>query len=195
MVKGNSAAVREGHNAVLDALDGSKQPDGILAHCRYLNGVVLYPYMALGQAARMDTHNYDPRGGTPLYDQTVVTLATVVAKAQELMDAGVPTRTVTLIVTDGADQHSHQHNSDDVKTVVEDMLRTEMHIVAGMGIDDGGYTDFRQVFQNMGIQDEWILTPGNTPSEIRAAFLLFSQSAVAVSQTSGQLAGVGGFGS
>ena len=38
-----------------------------------------------------------------------------------------------------------------------------------MGIDDG-QTDFCEVFREMGIRDEWILLPGNSASEIRAAF-------------------------
>jgi hypothetical protein len=50
-----------------------------------------------------------------------------------------------------------------------------------MGIADGS-TDFKQVFRDMGIPDEWILTPGNTNSEIRKAFQIFSKSAVRASQ-------------
>ena len=34
----------------------------------------------------------------------------------------------------------------------------------------------------MGIPDRWILTPGNSASEIRRAFAVFSQSAVRASQ-------------
>ena len=44
----NAQAVRDGHNLVLDALAASKQKDGVLAHTRYLNGNVLYPYCGLG---------------------------------------------------------------------------------------------------------------------------------------------------
>jgi len=57
------------------------------------------------------------------------------------------------------------------------MLAQENHIVAAMGISDGT-TDFREVFRKMGIADRWILTPGNSASEIRRAFSVFSQSAV-----------------
>ena len=62
------------------------------------------------------------------------------------------------------------------------MLMQETHIVAAMGIDDGGLTDFRSVFREMGFHDEWILTPANNPSDIRRAFQVFSQSAVRASQ-------------
>lgn len=191
---GNAQAVRGGHNAVLDALMQSKQKDNILIHNRYLNGFVLYPYCLIDQAIRMTPQNYDPNEGTPLYDQTLVLLGTVLAKTQEFADNGVPVRTVSLIITDGADCHSMRADAKSVASVIGDMLRSENHIIAGMGIDDG-YTDFRQVFQEMGIRDEWILTPGNSDSEIRKAFQIFSQSAVRVSQAAGNLKSVGGFGS
>jgi len=103
---GNAQAVREGHNLVLDALAASKQKDSVLVHTRYLNGTVLFPYCGLSGAVRMDSRNYDPSSGTPLYDQSVVLLGTVLAKSREFALAGVPTRTVTLIITDGADEGS-----------------------------------------------------------------------------------------
>jgi len=195
-VTGNTEAVREGHNLVLDALSGSKQKASILVLCRYLNGFVLYPYAPLDQAVRMDTHNYDPSQGTPLYDQSVVLLGTVLTKAQSFEDSGVPCRTVTLIITDGADEHSRRQTPASVRAIVRDMLQTENHIIAGMGIDDGGKTDFRRVFQEMGIDDRWILTPGNSPTELRRAFNVFSQSAVRASQGGASFshAAAGGFG-
>lgn len=190
---GNIQAVRGGHNSVLDALTTSNQQDNILVHTRYLNGSVLFPYCPLAQAVRMDTQNYDPNQGTPLYDQTVVLLGTVLAKAQEFADHGVPVRTVTLLITDGADAHSVRATAKSVSAIVQDMFKTETHIVAAMGIDDG--TNFRQVFQEMGIRDEWILTPGNSDHEIRQAFQVFSQSAIRLSQGANfSQSGLGGFG-
>ena len=178
---GNKVSVIEGHNLVLDALSKTKQVDGILAHTRYLNGEVLFPYSPLDQAVQMDARNYQPNKGTPLYDQTFVLLGTVVAKAQEFSDIGVPVRTVTLIITDGADEHSRRHTAASVRKLVRELLLTEMHIIAAMGVDNGS-TNFHQVFEEMGILPQWVLTPGNTPSELRAAFQFFSQSAVRASQ-------------
>src|SRR5574341_1966391 len=85
---GNATVVREGHNQVLAALRGSKQKSSVLVHTRYLNGKILFPYCGVDQAVELDTQNYDPNLGTPLYDQTVVLLGTVLAKAQEFQDAG-----------------------------------------------------------------------------------------------------------
>ncbi len=178
---GNTGNVRAGHNVVLDALSESKQSDELLVHTRLLNGEVIYPFGPLDQAVRLDAGNYDPRYGTPLYDQSLVVLGGVLAKSQEFADNGVPVRTVTLIVTDGEDIHS-RHTAADVAVVVRAMLAQENHIIAAMGIDDG-HTSFRDVFAQMGILPQWILTPGNTDSEIRKAFQVFSQSAVRASQS------------
>jgi hypothetical protein len=191
---GNVQAVRGGHNSVLDALADCQQNDNIFIHNRYLNGKVLYPYCPLPQAVRMTPKNYNPCEGTPLYDQTVILLGTVLAKAQEFADNGVPVRTITLIITDGGDTNSVRANPHDVSSIIQDMLQDENHIIAAMGIDDG-YTDFRQIFKEMGIRDEWILTPGNSDSEIRQAFQVFSQSAIRVSQSATNLGSLGGFGS
>lgn len=174
---GNTEAVRDGHNFVLEALGRSKQSGEVLGHTRYLNGDVLFPYTALAHAVKMTPANYDPRHGTPLFDQTVVLLGTVIAKAQQLAQAGIAVRTVTLIITDGGDYGSTRCRATDVAAIVKDMLAQENHIVAAMGINDGT-TDFKKVFKSMGIPDRWVLTPGNSASEIRRAFQVFSQSAV-----------------
>jgi hypothetical protein len=129
----------------------------------------------------MTSKNYEASQGTPLYDQSVVLLGSVLAKAQEFTRNGVVARSVTLIITDGADLHSRRSSAKDVAALVGDMTRSEAHIIAAMGISDGT-TDFRAVFREMGIEDRWILTPGNNPSEIRKAFQVFSQSAVRASQ-------------
>jgi len=180
-------AVRDGHNLVLDALHASKQSGEVLAHTRYLNGHVLCPYTALDHAVKMTTANYHPLLGTPLYDQAAVVLGTVIAKAQELAQAGIAVRTVTLLITDGLDANSRRTSAADVKSIVDDMLAQEHHIIAAMGI---GSADFHAVFRAMGIPDRWILTPGNSASEVRRAFAVFSQSAICTSQG----AQLGGFG-
>jgi len=178
---GNTAAVRDGHNFVLEALASSKQSGEVLAHTRYLNGFVLTPYTALEHAVKMTAQNYHPNLGTPLYDQTAVVLGTVIAKSQQLAQAGIAVRTVTLIITDGGDYGSTRCKPADIAAIVADMLAQENHIVAAMGISDGT-TDFKAVFRGMGIPDRWILTPGNSATEIRRAFAVFSQSAVRASQ-------------
>jgi hypothetical protein len=179
----NEQVVCDGHNLVLDAVKGSKQRDAILAHTRYLNGTVLFPYRPIDQAVRMDTANFRAIHGTPLYDEAVVILGSVLAKTRELETNGVAARSITLLITDGADECSRKAKARDVAAIVADLDRAESHIVAAMGISNGA-TDFRRVFREMGIADRWILTPGNTAAEIRSAFQIFSQSAIRASKAS-----------
>jgi hypothetical protein len=181
---GNTAIVMQGHNQILDTLRASKQSGEVLAHTRYLNGSVLFPYATLDHAIAMTSSNYNPDQGTPLYDQTAVVLGTVLAKSTELADAGINVRTVTLLITDGADAGSRRCKASDIKRLVGEMLAQENHTIAAMGISDGA-TDFRKVFAEMGIPDRWILTPGNSPTEIRRAFAVFSQSAARASAAGG----------
>lgn len=193
----NAQAIRDGVNLVYEALTLSKSAGEILSSCRYLNGTVLDAYTPIDKATRLDAKNYNPSGGTPLYDESVVTLATVVAKTHEFENAGVPVRTVTVILTDGADTGSRQ-TADAVKAVVGDMLRAESHLVFFIGVSDG-YTDFKAVAESMGIADEFVLTPGATPSEIRAAMAVVSKSVVRASQGGAGFSqtaksGLGGFG-
>lgn len=179
---GQEDAVIEGHNIVLEALEDSKQRENVLVHNRYLNGKVLYPYRKLEDAEKMTSGNYQAVHGTPLYDQAAVILGTVLAKAREFEDAGVPARTITLILSDGEDMHSAKQTADSVRAIVEDLLAKETHIIAAMGIGEKDYL-FHQIFTDMGIRPEWILTPGDSPTEIRKAFQVFSRSAVRASQS------------
>ncbi|MDR0859824.1 MAG: hypothetical protein LBO09_02325 [Candidatus Peribacteria bacterium] len=191
----NSQAVRDGHNLLIKALRESKQQDNIEVINRYLNGSVLYPYTPLSFVPEMTTSNYDPNGGTPLYDETAKLLATIIAKTQEFKNNGIQVRTITLILTDGEDCHSRTNSASDVKKIVKDMLRSEEHIIAGMGFDNGD-CDFQTVFTEMGIPSQWILTANSTPSEIRKAFQMVSQSAVRASQSAAMFSqtSLGGFG-
>jgi hypothetical protein len=190
----NERVVCDGHNLVLDAVGASKQRDAILAHTRYLNGTVLFPYRPIDLAIRMGPTNFQALHGTPLYDESVVILGSVLAKTRELESNGVAARSITLLITDGADESSRRAKARDVAALVADLDRGESHIVAGMGISNGA-TDFRRVFGEMGIRDRWILTPGNTQAEIRSAFQVFSQSAIRASKASHySQAGLGGFG-
>ena len=192
-MQGHEQAARDGYNIFLDAIEASKQQNNILAHTRYLNGKILFPYILIENAKRLDGRNYRPTGGTPLYEQSIIVLGTALAKAQEFADNGVAVRTVTLIVTDGA--NNGPGTADDVSLIVKDMLKAENHIIGAMGIDDGN-TPFMDIFRNMGIDKKWILTPADTPSAIRQAFVFASQTAARVTQSAAQFktGAAGGFG-
>ena len=192
----NEQPMRDGVNGCVEALIDSKQQDNIVVRVVYLNGTQLTAYAPLNSVPKLDSQNYRANGGTPLYDETVKTLATVIAKTKEFENNGIQVRTITAICTDGQDVHSRTSDASDVDALITDMLATEKHIVAGIGFDNGS-TDFNQIFAAMGIKDNWILTSGASASDIRKAFQVFSRSAASASKSAANFAqtNAGGFGS
>ena len=197
---GNAEAVCSGYNLIRSSVMESKEAATVVMGCRFLNGEggnahgVLYPYLPLEQTPILSAANYHPGGGTPLYDQMAVTLTGIATKIAEYEQGAIAVKAITAAVTDGKDEYSHVHNAESIRTMVQGLLSTEMHAIFGMGIHDG-HTDFRRVFKDMGLPDQSILTPGNSPSEIRRAFEMVSKSAVGLiegSQGYSEL-GLGGF--
>lgn len=199
---GNSQAIRDGVNSVVEALEADAEVEGIQYFLRYLNGEIIYPFGSLDGVPRLDSTNYDPMSGTPLYDESVEFLKAIIAKTEEFRQWNIPVRSVILIVTDGQDEHSYRHTASDVKSVVSDMLMTEEHIVAGMGVDAGNGVDFKSIFMEMGIREEWIYETGPMAGEskddflrrIRRGFNRFSKSAVRASKSAVNFSQLGGFG-
>ena len=196
----NAMLMREAQNTMRSGvLTESRGSQDITCHIRYLNpsipdsnapngmSDILCNYVLLDQVPILTEANYDPRGQTPLYDQMAVMLATVQAETQRYINLNMPCRSIIYIITDGADYGSHTHNPRTINPIVRSMLAQEMNIIAAMGIQDDQGTNFRDVFTSCGIPEEWILTTGNTVSEIRRAFGLFSRS---VSKASHAAAGV-----
>ncbi len=191
-IAGLEDSVIQGQNECIDAFNQAKQAGDILLETRYYDRVP-FPFNLLENAGRLDVRNYQAElGYTPLYDGTLELLAATTAKAQQFAGNGVPIRAMNLIITDGLDNGS-KADARDVATLVGDMLRSERHLVAAMGIGDQSV--FRPIFLDMGIPDKWIFTPGKTASEIRRIFRLVSQSMIRASQSAnfGQAA-AGGFG-
>ncbi|MEK7244997.1 MAG: hypothetical protein AAB223_03160, partial [Pseudomonadota bacterium] len=115
---GNTDAVRDGVNAVLDALTGAKKRDDVLVYVELLNKGLLQPYVLLKDAPRLSAKNFRPYGQTPLFAKSVEFLGTVIAKAQEFAMNGVACRTVSLIATDGGDNASGGTRARDVSAIV-----------------------------------------------------------------------------
>ncbi len=170
----NVVEVRLGHNNMLEALRTVDTTAEIRVLTRAFNRGVLSPYRAITQALELDRSNFSGShlsDWTPLYLQSLLTLGTVVAKAQEEEDRGASVRTFTLIITDGVDNNSGTITASDVRAVVTDMLEfATNHIVAGMGIGERPGVSFGQIFRSMGIPERWIFTAGTDVEELREKF-------------------------
>jgi len=176
--------VCEGQNTVIDALSGSKQRDSIQIGTWKINeDDPVHGFVPIDEAVRLvDGNNYWAAGNTPLYHRTLAVLGTLVTKKQFYEDAGLMVRGLLMIVTDGYNESNLATTADDCKTMITDL--GEDIAVLFMGVEDQNdpSCDFRQVASEMGIAAPNVYTPKATPSDIRRAFQLASQSALRASQ-------------
>ena len=194
--------VRDGQRIFLDTLMDAKKKSNIMVaiDCLNNNRNIDLPYTLLVDNAGnlaipyLDTQNYNPGGGTPLYDRAAEAATQLLAKIQQIRQAGLQERSFLIFVSDGADNSGSDPGNPKaakVKTLVDEILKSETNSVFAIGIDDG-FTDFNQVFTSMGVPQENIWTPSAMdPKAIRRAFQTMSQSASA----SASATAAGGFGS
>jgi hypothetical protein len=174
----NLDEIHLGYERMLEALRGESANADVQVHIRALNHGVLAPYTPLVRLGGLASLGYDgsrlaPQ--TPLFLQTLLTLGTVTAKAQEEEARGASVRTFTLIISDAEDNASKNVTAGQVRVVVTDMLQfATNHIVAGMGV--GERVDFYEVFGSMGIPRNWIFSAGASTDALASMFNVISES-------------------
>lgn len=175
-------AVRDGQNLLVDALSDTREKESILMALWTFNDDVrvVHSYVALDDVTRLDKKNYAGVGTTRLYDTWCDALAANVAYAQQLRDAGTPTKSVVVVVTDGEDVGSKRRAADCAR-ISKDLLASEQFTLAFVGV--GADVDFRAVARSMGVPDGCVAVQAQaTPSAIRQVFRMVSQSAIRASQ-------------
>lgn len=175
-------AVREGQNHLVDAFLGSAERDSVLMALWLFNGrtSVTHSYLPADEATRLDVSSYRAAGSTNLYDVWCDAIAANVAYAQRLRDSGMACRSVVVVVTDGEDVGS-KRTAGDCHRLSRDVLASEQFTLAFVGV--GKSADFQQVASAMGVPAGGVLVVNDaTPTALRRAFALVSQSAVKVSQ-------------
>jgi hypothetical protein len=78
------------------------------------------------------------------------------SKEMAIFSRGFTARTISLIISDGMDEHSRKHgNPAALRKFIMDLNASEDHIVAGMGVQHLR-VNFHDVFgKEMGIEDKW----------------------------------------
>lgn len=175
-------AVREGQNALVRALSGSKQQDSILIAQWKLGHTaeLIHSYVPVTDAVMLDQRNYNPASGTALYDVWMAALASNIAYAQTLAATGTQVTSVALVITDGHDEASRQYRALDCTLLAGDLLASESFHLAFIGVGEARM--FRTVAEEMGFAKDTILTASATETEIRKAINFASQSIIRASQ-------------
>jgi hypothetical protein len=179
---GLTDSVIQGQNALINALNGSKQSDEIMIGQWKLGSTseLVHSYVPLDDAVLFDQNNYNPGSGTALYDVWMEAVASNLAYAQTLASTGTQVTSVALVITDGQDQHSRQYLARDCAQLAKDLLASETFYLAFVGV--GEKRKFQTVAEEMGFSKGSILVADATESEVRRAINLASQSIIRASQ-------------
>jgi uncharacterized protein YegL len=179
--RGLEDAVRDGQNALVDALGDTRERDSILmALWTFASDTrVVHSYVGLEDVTRLDKKSYAGLGSTRLYDTWCDALTANVAYAERLRSSGTPCKSVVVVVTDGEDCGSKRRAADCAR-ISSVLLASEQFTLAFVGVGAG---DFHTIARGMGVPDGCIAVQAQaTASAIRQVFRMVSQSAIRASQ-------------
>jgi uncharacterized protein YegL len=179
--RGLEDAVRDGQNALVDALGDTRERDSILmALWTFASDTrVVHSYVGLEDVTRLDKKSYAGLGSTRLYDTWCDALTANVAYAERLRSSGTPCKSVVVVVTDGEDCGSKRRAADCAR-ISSVLLASEQFTLAFVGVGAG---DFHTIAREMGVPDGCIAVQAQaTASAIRQVFRMVSQSAIRASQ-------------
>ncbi len=177
-----SDLMRSEYNKMLDALKLSKASHTILVSSWMFNTstALLHGFVSLDDAERLDVNNYNPDGGTAMFDAMLNALTSTTAYAKSLLDQGYRVKVVIVLITDGEDNSSDPSTLGNVKKVIADLLTQEIYVFSMIAFGTG-YA--QSAARNMGIPDLNVIEFGGTDRDIRNAFSLVSSSVIRQSQT------------
>lgn len=193
------------NDSYLGAMNNSIAAADILVSAILFNENVklLHGYVGIDDAIRLTATEYDPYGGTALYDAVAGGLTNMVLYAQQLRQSGVMVRCIVIVYSDGEDNSSRQRARDVARTAQE-LLKQELYTLAYVGFVPGAQkpvmgfntkgavnpalAEVQKLATDIGFSDA--LTAGLSQDALRHIFHLVSMSTVHVSQSSTAPAGL-----
>lgn len=168
------------YNEQLQALLDSKAADSILMSSWLFNtsSTLRHGFLPLTDVPKLDQNSYSPNGSTALYDAIIDAFTSVVAYGQSLRDAGVRTKVVIVVITDGEDNASN-NTAAKVATVAKDMLNQEIYTLAFVAFGVSG----KAIAKQIGFPDNNVMDETSNATAIRRALNTISKSVIRASQT------------
>lgn len=177
-MQGNRSAVIQAFDEMIKALKDSKAADSILMSVWAFNDRMtrlVHSYLPLDLVPGLT--DYDPDGGTNLFDATLDSITSLLQYEVDLAKAGTRTQSIVVVFTDGEDNASRNPASA-VKTVVDGLIAKEKYVFSLVAFGQG-YA--KQTASEMGFPN--VLELGSSPTDIRHAMGTVSKSVIRTSQT------------
>lgn len=131
----------------------------------------VYSYKLFKDIIDLTLSNYNPSGGTALYDSILTALDELEQYSEYLKHNGQNVRQVVFVITDGEDS-GFGKTATAVKTKINMLLKQETYTIILLGV--GEKSVFEKVAKDCGINV--VLNTGSTPHEFRQAVGMASKS-------------------
>ena len=161
------------------AVAKAKSVDDVLVSAWSFNhfSKVMFNWKKLEDVALLTANEYNPSGGTALYQTVLNSMTALAAYAENLRRSGMRVRVVYGVVSDGADTEGGVSPST-IKTLAETLLDKETYTLVYFGF--GNQAHMEQIGKDMGFPV--IETTSNlSDKEIRKVFDLVSGSVYSMS--------------
>ena len=182
-MKSFESTVRDSYDKFIKSLQESKQAGSILVSNRTFHSkqTILHGFKKVDEIKPIDKQYKANGGSTALYDTLLDALTGIKAYSKSLNQNGVRTKCVVAVFSDGDDNDSKKASSNDVKTVSDELLRSEMFYLVYVGYQQDPSTNLKAIADTVGFPN--VLTTNATESEIRRSMDLVSKSIIRTSQT------------
>ncbi len=123
--------------------------------------------------ANVQVHKFDPTGSeTKLYDGCREFLKNVIKNQKDAMIAGIQTKNIFFVLTDGADTSSNYDSASDVNKMITHIMKDEqmMGSFGAVLCGIGEPTTFENARQQMGFQKLFVINPNLTAKEMKKEF-------------------------
>jgi uncharacterized protein YegL len=182
-MKSFESTVRDSYDKFIKSLQESKQAGSILVSNRTFHSkqTILHGFKKVDEIKPIDKQYKANGGSTALYDTLLDALTGIKAYSKSLNQNGVRTKCVVAVFSDGDDNDSKKASSSDVKTVSDELLRSEMFYLVYVGYQQDPSTNLKAIADTVGFPN--VLTTNATESEIRRSMDLVSKSIIRTSQT------------
>lgn len=125
------------------------------------------------QVSNVKTHTFQTNGtSTKLYEATAEFTKNIVSQQQRALNAGILTKSILFIITDGDDNASKYGSADEVKNLINFIQSDEatMNTFYAIMVGIGDSNIFEHAQKEMGIQKLIVIDPNKSEKENKAAF-------------------------
>lgn len=186
MFENRSAVLKSYREQFLEPLAKAKNADSILVSSWVFSSLpgqdnvrLVHGYTPVPECKELTNVDYDPNGGTPLYDAVMKSLTGMVTYGQALRDNGTRTKCIVIILSDGFENASTVSASK-VRLLSSDVLRAQEYILSYIFFGDE--TEGDKAAKDIGFPPHHRLTEDLDGSGIRRVFGQVSASVITTSQ-------------